>query len=61
MESHELLLGRIANQMLKDRGEDSRRIQKQQINKRGAKPSGEKMGVSRSPSSADAGKRGNAP
>eukprot|EP00959_Pyramimonas_sp_CCMP1952_P219299 4585227-Pyramimonas_sp.AAC.1 len=44
MKSHEWLLGRIARQMLKDRGEDNRRIQKQQINKRGAKPNGEKAG-----------------
>eukprot|EP00959_Pyramimonas_sp_CCMP1952_P214181 4481348-Pyramimonas_sp.AAC.1 len=37
MKSHEWLLGRIGNQMLKDQGEDSRRIQKQQINKRWGK------------------------
>eukprot|EP00959_Pyramimonas_sp_CCMP1952_P074359 1553809-Pyramimonas_sp.AAC.1 len=44
MKSYEWMLGRIANQMLKDPGEDSRRIQQQQINKRGATPSGEKAG-----------------
>eukprot|EP00959_Pyramimonas_sp_CCMP1952_P133109 2782689-Pyramimonas_sp.AAC.1 len=40
MKSHEWLLGRIANQMLKDRGEDNMRIQQQQM-KQGVKPSGE--------------------
>eukprot|EP00959_Pyramimonas_sp_CCMP1952_P117710 2460739-Pyramimonas_sp.AAC.1 len=34
MKSHEWLLGGIADQTLKDRGENARRIQKQQINRR---------------------------
>eukprot|EP00959_Pyramimonas_sp_CCMP1952_P249558 5216688-Pyramimonas_sp.AAC.1 len=44
MKSYEWLLGRIANQMLKDRGEDNSRIQQRQINERGVEPSGEKAG-----------------
>eukprot|EP00959_Pyramimonas_sp_CCMP1952_P132477 2769983-Pyramimonas_sp.AAC.1 len=44
MQSYEWLPGRIANQMLKDRGEENRRIQKHQINKRGVKPSGGETG-----------------
>eukprot|EP00959_Pyramimonas_sp_CCMP1952_P017897 379702-Pyramimonas_sp.AAC.1 len=44
MKSHEWLLRMIARQMLKDRGGDNRKTQKQQINKRGVKLSGGKTG-----------------